>query len=339
MKLLTFILFVIIFFPVATGQDLIPDKKGFSGYILPELGYSNSANNLSSTYMGIKLGNKEISSLSDKPVEVWSPHVTFPFQLSYTLREGKTNIFVGNSKEDLFRSDRTNQLAIRQRFKANGIIQLGFCIENLAFKTWQNPFLINQNRSETSLLIPGICLEWLQIKGTGARISYSYKKNIIGDERSGNQLDLPIQLEGQLDRNGNIHEFEFSYDHALNENNTIRPLLVYTKADLNGYAVSFQKYLMGLCYTYSQKEYSFHVRGTYFYKEYQEDSYIFNEKGLGNGFNANFRLMYTNPWEIKLWGDEPIKLNLSGVINSYSPNISFYQKHFYALLFGIFKSW
>ncbi len=339
MRLITVFIFVFVLLPINNAQELIPDSKGFSGFILPEFGYSISASNLYSTYLGMRRGNDQINSLLDKPKDVGTPYLTLPFQISYTLREGKTSVFIGNSTEDLFRFNRSNQLAIRQRFKANGIFQLGLCIEDLALKTWQDPFIIGKKRTATPLFFPGIRLEWIQIKGTEARLSYSYIKQIIGSEESGSQLDLPLPHLNDLKRNGALHQIEFSYKHKLNESNSITPILSYSKSDFDGSAINFMRYFVGINYILLNKNYSFQVEAAYYYKENNEPNPVFYEQEKGFGYQLNFRFLIDNPWGISIWGQEPIKLDLSGASDLYSPNIDFYKEQFIALQVGILKSW
>jgi hypothetical protein len=90
-------------------------------------------------------------------------------------------------------------------------------------KVWKDPYVVDRNRDETSRTSNGGRLTWDRIFGSQFQLQYTYRKNDISSEKSGDFLGLsnddkkPLELEpvrqqsDELLRRGRLRGYRFQH--------------------------------------------------------------------------------------------------------------------------------
>jgi hypothetical protein len=126
----------------------------------------------------------------------------------------------------------------------------------IAQKTWEDPFVIGQDRQRTDIDSYGFKLAAETILGTGLTIKYGWARQTIDDEESGtfllsqpSSLLAPGDLD-DLDRDANFHRLATEYSFPIGRRMRLTPILRYTRGDADGDANSFHGLTPQLSFLY-----------------------------------------------------------------------------------------
>lgn len=264
----------------------IPTGSGFSGFIM---GGGGGIDYKSNMFKGPNDDNKHHNGLYNSPESHSLLIPVYGVDFRYTFADTRTQIFFGNLIQDAVRFDFTQQLGIRQQISDKGILSLGYVFPLMPSKTWKNPYSRGE-RDETDTKFGGGRISWDQVWGTSFNVAYTERRFSIDDEYSGENLGLSSSERGLLNRNGSTHEMAFSYNWLLPHGHLLHPEIVYTKADLDGRAMSYDKTTLQLTYGYNNPQWS--IISNFFRSQlkYDETNPIYEKKADGSelGINGTF---------------------------------------------------
>lgn len=323
-----FILFITFY---ADAQQLssekltIPEEKGINGFLCPLFGYVNFENNLIHQFGIIKSSTDIPYSLSSNPIKQNSFVFSIPFDLEYTVRPQKTSFYLKNFTENYLLYESSQQIGIKQRLRANGILNLGFTFYDLGTKVWKDPF--DMNKINNSISQEGIGFETSisEINGTGLSIEYKYRNIKIQQENSGSKIDLlPIQIE-LLDRNGSKHTLSLLYNHQFDEKHQIEPLFQLDKRLSRGKAISHTGYKAGVSYNFRNNTFLFTTSIYSLYFTYDEENPVYYTKQQDQAWEISAMTAIENPWNIKLIGSKSFRFIFRTGYVHKSSNIDFFS--------------
>ena len=205
--ILPFIIWFCLTAGVALAQEPMPRESGFSGYI-EMLGAYISTNSQLST----DSDNKKTDSLdtSGERVNKFKP---LPLGLiRYTFAEIRTQLFMGVLPENLAQGQFLVEAGARHILSnGTGLRASVIPLTPIAQKTWEDPFVIGQDRKRTDIDSYGFKLAAETIVGTGLTVKYGWVRQTIDDEKSGtfllsqpNSFLAPGDLD-DLDRDAYFH--------------------------------------------------------------------------------------------------------------------------------------
>jgi len=148
---------------IATALDPIPMESGFSGFIRPGVGYLRFKTNMVASFMGYDLSDKKTNSLDDSPDSESNGLIMAPFALRYTFANTRTQLFLGTDLRDLVRFDMSQQIGVKQEIGRFGMLQGGFLFSGIPSKVWKDPYLVDEDRDETTRTSNGGRLVWDRI--------------------------------------------------------------------------------------------------------------------------------------------------------------------------------
>ena len=306
--------------PVQAGEA-IPDETGFSGFVQLGAGVvSIESNMVAGTASVGDLGSRTISSLYDSPDSETETSVVINGELKYTFGQTKTQLFLGNSLEDLIRYDFTSQIGVRQDVGRGGIIAGGFLFTSFPTEVWQDPYVTNTRRQKTDRTSTGARLAWENIMGSKFDVSYSYREISLDDEYSGTALGLDAYQRSLLDREGDHYGLKGEYTFTLNQRNFLRPSVAIDRYDLDGEAMNSDKVGVQLTHTYMGEQYIFISNIYLATEEADKRNPIFNKTEESDSFGLGFIAMYRNFLDVQ-------GLSLVGniVYSDVDSNIAFYD--------------
>jgi hypothetical protein len=226
----------------AYAIDPIPAEPGWSGFVTFGLGSMNVETNMVAGIdtFGVEIGKSTISSLDDEPdsESLVLPQVNL--NLEYTF-EGQTQVFFGNSIEDIVQLDTASIGGVRQQFADRSILAFSLVSTPMLspVQVWKDPYVTNVKRRETDRTSRGWRIEYDKILGSGFGVQYTSRETELDDELSGTtQLGLsPAQAE-LLKREGDVTRLAGYYRFKPVGRNVFELQLGFRTSDLDGEAMS-----------------------------------------------------------------------------------------------------
>jgi hypothetical protein len=308
---------------VQAGEP-IPKDSGFSGFVQLGAGVMSMESNMvaGSSSTG-DLGSRTISSMYESPDSETETSVVINGELRYTFGESGTQVFFGNSLEDLVRYDFTSQIGVRQDVGRVGIVGGGLLFTSFPTEVWEDPYMTNTRRQKTDRSAQGVRLTWENIMSSKFDVRYSYRDISIDDEYSG-LTELPGAVNAYnrslLDREGDQVNLTGEYTFVLNDKNLLKPSLSITVDDLDGGAMASDTVGLQLTHTYLGERYVF-ISNVYIASEESDKrNPIFNKTQESDTLGVGFIAMYKNFMDVA-------GLSLVGNIAYYDvdSNIAFYD--------------
>jgi hypothetical protein len=169
---------------VADAQQSPPPATGFSGYVEIIGAYISTDSQLNTDSE-----NRKTDSLnqSGKRVGKFRP---LPLGLvRYTFAEHPTQLFLGVLPENVAQGQFQLEAGARYTLKnGTGLRASIIPMTPFAQETWQDPFVVGQNRKRTDIDSFGAKLAAENILGSRLTFKYGWSRQIIDDEKSGDFL-------------------------------------------------------------------------------------------------------------------------------------------------------
>ncbi|MGD8776542.1 MAG: DUF2860 family protein [Syntrophobacterales bacterium] len=325
---------------LARALEPIPDESGFSGFVRPGVGYMSFKTNLVASFLGFDLSEKKNDSLNDSPDSESTAIALIPFSVAYTFASTRTQVFLGTDIVNLIRFDYSQQLGVKQGIGSFGILQAGYLFSSIPAKVWKDPYLVNQNRSDTKRNSNGLRLTWDRIFNTQLQVQFTYRNIDISSERSGDSLGfLTSNDRDRLKRDGDQYGLEVLYRFDITEKHRLTPAFTYTLDDRDGDAMSSDTYDIQLTYGYSGDPFTVIVNGFIGWADYDKKNPIYDKTQDDDRFGVNAQIYYTNPWGWTLLNSKPMQFYISAAYIDIDSNIDFYDQEAIFTTVGVGFRW
>jgi hypothetical protein len=263
-----------------------------------------------------------------------------PFSLEYTFAGTRTQLFLGTDLTDLIRFDYSQQFGIKQGIGDWGILQGGVLFSGVPAKVWKDPYLVNQNRKETSRDSSGARLVWDRIFGSGLQLTYTYRKIDIGSEKSGDSVTSLTNSDRKLlKRDGDTQTGEVLYRFDFGKHHTLAPAFSYTKDNRDGGAMENDAYNFQLTYAYVGNPISFSANASMGKADYNDKNPIYGKTEDDDNYGIQGTLYYKNPWDWRLFGSKPMNFYIGAAYAKTNANIDFYDQEAILTTAGVFFKW
>ncbi len=249
-------LFILVCLFATTGpvfaQEPLPKTSGFSGYIEVLGAYISSNSQLNTDN-----DNRKTDSLDESGERVGNFR-PFPIGLvRYTFAEKRTQLFLGVLPENVAQGQFQIEAGARYLLSnGTGLRASIVPLTPIEPETWEDPFVVGQNRKRTDINSYGFKLAAESILGTGLTLKYGWARQTIDDERSGSFLisqpgsTLTLRDLDDLDRDSNFHRLTVEYSFQLASRMRLTPILRYTRSDADGDANRFHSLAPELSFIY-----------------------------------------------------------------------------------------
>lgn len=311
----------------------IPNESGFSGFVMAGI----TAQEYQSNFFKGDKGEAKIDSVFQSPSHESSAQALIGADLRYTFADTRTQLFLGNLIQDAVRYDLAQQFGVRQQVGTYGILSAGYVFSAMPAKTWADPYQVGRNRSKTDYKTQGARFAWDDIGGSHVNLAYTWRTSKVDSERSGEQLISLGQLTRDeanlLDRNGDLHRVELSYDWRLQQDQTLTPAIIYKRADLDGKAESSDTTLLQLTYAKTGPQWS--LVGNVFggKRSYDEANPIYGKKANADEWGLNGTFF----WH-QLFGVDKLSGVLSAGWAESNSDINFYDTEMSTFSAGLMYS-
>jgi len=318
----------------ALAIDKIPEEEGLSGFVLLGGSYTDfSSNMISGSDLG-DVGNDRIDSLTESPSSQDTIGGFFTGELKYTFAETRTQLFLGNTLEDLVRYDFAFQGGVRQEVSDKGIVSASILFSGIPTNVWADPYLTGENREETNRDSSGGRIGWSSAMGTGLEVNISQRTLDIDDELSGESLTgLTIDERGMLSREGDQTTLDASYKIGLAPGRTFIPKIRYNNFDLDGAAMSRERFDLELAYALMTRRYSLVSTISYAKTNHDKTNPIYDKTEDVDTLGLSITGFYHQPFDLKGWS---AMASIAGAKSD--SNIDFYDADIAKLTLGMMYS-
>ncbi|MHC4206610.1 MAG: DUF2860 family protein [Planctomycetota bacterium] len=314
---------IALFTTVVSAIEPIPEESGFSGYLNLGAGYLKAETNMMKGTKIFSVGDDRIDSINEGPDSESSATPLLNAELRYTFAESRTQLYVGNQLEDFLRFDFSALLGVRREFSDKSIGAISYVTTGIAAEVWKDPYVDNAKRDETDRTANGVRLELDKAAGTMFGFQYQFRTIEIDDELSGTLGGLvltPAQID-LLDREGDHHRGEVKYTWLLGGGHALVPAFRYSKHDLDGDAMAYDRYAFMLSYAYRAQKYSLVANASVGTQDYDETNPIYGRTQDDDTYGVGLTTFLHEPFGL------PKAYSLVGTLAYYETdsNISFYD--------------
>jgi hypothetical protein len=235
--------------------------------------------------------------------------------------------------------DYSQQLGVKQGIGSFGILQAGFLFSGTPAKVWKDPYVVNQNRSDTKRKSTGFRLVWDRIFETDLQLQYTYRHIDISSEKSGDFLGLTAGERDRLKRDGDNHALEILYRFTLAEKHRLTPAFIYTYDDRDGDAMKNSIYDFQFTYGYDSDPITLILNAFIGWADYDKKNPIYDKKQDNDRYGVNAQFYYVNPWGWGMLGSKPMRFYVSAAYVDIDSNINFYDEQGFITTVGVGWRW
>ena len=312
-KLLSAVVFLI--FPQALhAQGSQQWQPGLKGELSLLAGYTQSKSQFNSQY-------KQTESLG-AATERKGKAMAMPFfSAQYTFDSLKDQVYIGTDRADIALGRFHTQIGYRHSLESNGVLSASFIPGILPNKTWEDPFLTGQERTETDTSVRALRFKYDNIFSSGFSLELATGQQKIDNEKSAQSI-LIAQEQKTLDRNGTIYFAEGSYRFPLSRQYFLRAALNHAQLNADGSAMSFSANAFEAGLFVRGQRSSAVINLNYQLHRFDENNPIFDKDRKDNSWGAFVAYSYEEPFG---WQDWEF-VSLSGY-NSKNSSIDFYDEN------------
>ena len=317
---------------LTVAQEPLPTESGFSGYI-EILGAYISTN----SQLNTDSDNKKTDSLdsSGERVNKFRP---LPLGLlRYTFADIRTQLFIGVLPENVAQGQFLVEAGARHILSnGTGLRASAIPLTPIAQKTWEDPFVIGQDRQRTDIDSYGFKLAAETILGTGLTVKYGWVRQSLDDEKSGTfllsqpgSLLTPDDLD-DLDRDAHFHRLTTEYSFQIGRRMRLTPILRYARGDADGDANSFHALTPQLSFLYfgNQLQASVNISAKAEWYDSRHPVFDKTRRDFSPGLFAI--LAYKNPF-----GFENFRIDWFNAFFKSNSNIDFYESSNFITAVGL----
>lgn len=249
---------------------------------------------------------------------------TFVFPLAsaqYTFAELKTQIFVGNSREQISTSEFQYELGIRHLFNNHSKLTVAYFPQLPFFNdTWQDPYLTGSARTATDNNAQGGRFALTRIAGSSITLKYAFAFTAIENEQSGQSLGLNAKQLTLLQRDSLYQRAEIETMFAIAPGVFFKPALQYTTRSADGKAHNFDQYELQLGVLVFRGRHSLITTLNTGIKKFAVENPVFNQKQ--NTVNTGIFSVYSYAQALN-W--QPLSFNIVAGYKKEDSDIDFYD--------------
>ena len=318
----------------AYAIEAIPQETGWSGYVRMGAGGVQAKTNMVSGIdrFSIDIGNEKVDSLDDDPESESFPVPQLNLNLKYTFST-QTQLFTGNSLEDIVQLDTVTVFGVRQQFSDRSILELS-AVASPSFapaQVWEDPYVVGEDREETDRTSSGLRLEYDKILGTGFGLQYTQRETEIDDELSGTtQFGLTSAEAALLGREGDTRRLVVNYKFEPTGKGVYSLRVGTSDIDLDGEAMSGDLNSVQLTYAHFTDRFITAISGTVSNTDYDARNPVFGKTRDDDSLGLALFVFDKGLFDSKDWWGQG---SIAWV--EQDSNIDFYDQSVMAITLGV----
>ena len=314
--------------------EAIPEEAGWSGHLRLGAGGFESKTNMVAGIdkYSIEVGDAKIDSLGDSPDSKSTPVPQVNLNLKYTF-ETQTQLFIGNSLEDIVQLDLVTLFGVRQQFSDRSILEVS-AVKSPSFgpvQVWEDPYVVGEDREETERNSKGLRIEYDKILGSGFGLRFTQRETEIDDELSGTtQLGLSGEQAALLDREGDTTSVAVNYTFKPVGRNIFSLRVGTSDDDRDGEAMAGDSNQIQLTYVHLGDRFITAINGAFLSKDYDARNPVFDKTREDDGYSLAFLFFDKGLFDSKDWWGQA-----SVIYIEQDSNIDFYDQNVASVIVGV----
>jgi len=314
------------------AQQPMPRESGFSGYIELFGAYTSSNSQLNAVS-----GNRRTDSL-DKSGDRVSRLRPFPLgMISYTFADIRTQLYFGILPENVAEGQILFETGVRHDLTDGTILRASVLpVSPLDQETWEDPFVVGQDRDKTDVETWGLKFVADNIMGSGLNLRTGMIRRKINNERSGEFLFsrpgglLTLDDLDDLERDSYDYRLTAQYSMRLARKVRLLPIVRYVRSAADGDANSFHGLAPQLSLQYFSRQLQAALNAT-FNREWYDDEHPVFDKTRDDYSLGLFALVgYRDPF-----GWKNFRIDWIGGASKQYSNIDFFESSNYLTGLGV----
>ena len=247
--------------------------------------------------------NRQTDSLDEAGERVGNVR-PFPLGLiSYTFADIRTQVYLGILPENVAEGQILFETGVRHDLTDGTSLRVSVLpFAPIEQETWEDPFVVGQDRDETDIHSWGLKLVADNIAGSGFNLRGGLVRRTIDDEKSGQFLisqpgsTLTAADLDALDRDSYLYRVTAQYGITLAPRMRLLPILRYLRGDAEGDANSFNALAPQLSFQYFGNQLQTALNASFRGEWYDESHPVFDKTRQDYNFNLFAILGYKDPF-------------------------------------------
>jgi hypothetical protein len=325
-------LFCLFFSISAFAQQPLPRESGFSGYLEIMGAYINTNSQLNTDNK-----NKQTDSLDESGERVGKVR-PFPLGLvSYTFADIRTQLYIGILPENVAEGQILFETGVRHDLTDGTSLRAAVIpISPIAQETWEDPFVVGQDRDRTDIRSWGLKLVADNIAGSGLNLRGGLVRHKINNEKSGDFLfsqagsTLTLDDLDDLDRDSYFYRLTAQYSFRVAPRIRLLPILRYIRGDADGDANSFHALAPQLSLQYFGNQLQVALNASVKGEWYDDSHPVFDKTRQDYNLSLFAVLGYKDPF-----GWKNFRFDWFNGVFKQNSNINFYESTGYLTALGV----
>ena len=326
------LLFCFFIYIPAYAQQPLPRESGFSGYLEILAAYVSTNSQLNTDGK-----NKQTDSLNDSGDRVGKVR-PFPLGLvGYTFADIRTQLYLGILPENVAEGQILFEAGVRHDITDGTRLRAAVIpVSPIAQKTWEDPFVVDQDRDRTDINSWGVKLVADNIAGSGFNLRSGLMRHQINNEKSGNFLisqpggTLTIDDLDNLDRDSYFCRLTAQYSFSVMPRVRLLPTLRYIRGDAEGDANSYNSLAPQLSLQYFGHQLQVALNASVKGEWYDDTHPVFDKTRKDYNLGLFAILGYKDPF-----GWKNFRIDWFNGASLQKSNIDFYESTSYLTALGL----
>jgi hypothetical protein len=300
----------------APAAQSLAEEAGWEFSLGLNLGYSASRSQLNTN------DDNAINEDLNNNGQSISEQFVFPLaRAQYSFAELKTQIFAGNSREQISTAAFQYELGITHLFNNRSQLTAAYFPQLPFFnETWQDPYLTGSARTKTDENAQGGRFALTRIAGSSITLKYAFAFTAIDNEQSGQSLGLNDKQLTLLQRDSLYQRAEIETRYSIAPGMFFKPALQYTTRSADGEAHDFDQYGLQLSMLVFKGRHSLITTLNSGIKKFSVENPAFGQKQ--NTVNAGIFSVYSYAQALN-W--QPLSFNILAGYKKEDSDIDFYD--------------
>jgi len=307
----------------APTDPILAKEAGWEFALGLNIGYSDSRSQLNTD------DDNALNENLNNSGQAISNILIFPLASArYTFPELQTQIFVGNSREQISTAQFQYELGITHLFNNRSQLTVAYFPQLPFFnETWQDPYLTGSPRRTTDENAQGGRFALTRIAGSSITLKYAFAFTAIDNEQSGQSLGLTDKQLTLLQRDSLYQRAEIETLFSIAPGVSFKPALQYTNRSADGKAHDFDQYGLQLAVLVFKGRHSLITTLNTSIKKFSVENPVFAQKQ--DTVNTAIFSVYSYAQALN-W--QPVSFNIMAGYKNEDSDINFYDSR------GLFMS-
>lgn len=305
------------------SSSLEPDfEPGFGGFVQLAVLVSET-----DSLSAVTDENERLTSLTQNAESDSGETVTLLGEISYTLANRQTQLYAGTPQDELVEGNPLFELGVRHQQQDGTLLTVAYLPKLPGFdEVWEDPYLTGAKRKTSDSDTQGMYVSADYLYGGPLSLRYTYAVLNVDVERSGQSLmnqpnGLSAKEANQLRRDADFHQGELSLTLPFSASLYLVPAMIYTRADADGDAFSFDRYGAELFLVHTARSIELTTGVAYEASDYDKQHPVFDKVREDDQTSAVISLAVLTPFN---W--QSVRFDAVLSYHDRDSNIHFYDQ-------------